>query len=53
MDADLWGLLLIVLSGFLGGGAYAMWKTNRPIAVALAGCAVLAAASGVLRLDYF
>ncbi|MFD6098809.1 hypothetical protein ACFVWN_03770 [Nocardiopsis flavescens] len=53
MDTDLWGLALIVLGGFLGGGAYAMWRVNKPIAVALAGCTVLAVASGALRLGYF
>ena len=52
MDA-VWGVVLIVLGGFLGGGAYAMWKVSKPIAVALAGCTVLAAASGFLRLGYF
>jgi hypothetical protein len=52
MDADLWGLFLVVLAGFLVGGAYTLWKTNRVPAVALGGCAALAAASGVLRLGY-
>jgi hypothetical protein len=52
MDTDLWGIALVVLGGFLAGGAYAMWKVNRPIAVALAGCTVLAVASGALRLGY-
>ncbi|MFV2197861.1 hypothetical protein [Nocardiopsis sp. LOL_012] len=52
MDADLWGLFLIVLAGFLAGGAYSLWKASRVLAVALAACAVLAVASGVLRLGY-
>ncbi|MFW6639828.1 hypothetical protein ACOALZ_07245 [Nocardiopsis algeriensis] len=50
---DMWGLLLIVLGGFLGGGAYTMWRMNKFVAVALAGCTVLAVVSGVLRLGYF
>ena len=52
MDTDLWGLLLIVLGGFLAGGVYALWSKNRLIAVALAGCVVLAVVSGALRLGY-
>ncbi|WP_017573571.1 hypothetical protein [Nocardiopsis halotolerans] len=53
MDTDVWGIALIVLGGFLAGGTYALWRTNRFLAVALAGCTVLALVSGVLRLDYF
>ncbi|MFD6952763.1 MULTISPECIES: hypothetical protein [unclassified Nocardiopsis] len=53
MDTDLWGILLVVLGGFLGGGAYTVWRANRALAVALGACAALAAASGVLRLGYF
>jgi hypothetical protein len=53
MDSYLWGVALIVLGGFLAGGAYALWRANRLLAVVLAGCTVLALASGVLRLDYF
>ncbi|WP_211715706.1 hypothetical protein [Nocardiopsis sp. MG754419] len=53
MDTDLWGLSLIVLGGFLAGGVYAFWGKSRPIALALAGCVVLALASGALRLGYF
>ncbi|NYH50946.1 MULTISPECIES: hypothetical protein [Nocardiopsis] len=53
MDTDLWGILLVVLGGFLAGGAYTVWRANRTIAVALGACAVLAVASGVLRLGYF
>ena len=52
MGADLWGLFLIVLGGFLVGGAYTLWKANRVLAAALGACAVLAVASGVLRLGY-
>lgn len=50
---DLGAILLLALGGLLLGGAISFVKTNKPIAVVLAGCAVLAAASGVLRLDYF
>ncbi|WP_285728649.1 hypothetical protein [Nocardiopsis sp. ATB16-24] len=53
MDTDMWGVLLIVLSGFLAGGVYALWKVNKVLAAALAVCTALAAASGVLRLGYF
>lgn len=53
MDGYLWGIALIVLGGFLAGGAYALWRVNRSLAVVLAGCTALALASGVLRLDYF
>jgi hypothetical protein len=53
MDTDLWGLFLIVLGGFLAGGVFALWRINRVLAVALGACAVLAVASGVLRLGYF
>ncbi|MGW5875881.1 hypothetical protein ACWFMI_04890 [Nocardiopsis terrae] len=52
MDTDLWGLALLVLAGFLAGGVYAMWGVNRVLALALAGCVALAAASGILRLGY-
>lgn len=52
MGADLWGIALVVLGGFLAGGAYAMWKVNRPLAAALAACTALAVVSGVLRLGY-
>lgn len=53
MDGYLWGIALIVLGGFLAGGAYALWRVNRLLAAVLAGCTVLALASGALRLDYF
>ncbi|WP_198659086.1 hypothetical protein [Nocardiopsis sp. FIRDI 009] len=53
MDTDLWALFLVVLGGFLIGGAYSLWKVNRIVAVALGACAALAVASGVLRLGYF
>ena len=53
MDTDLWGLALLVLSGFLAGGVYALWSINRGLAIALGGCVALAAVSGVLRLGYF
>jgi hypothetical protein len=49
----MWGLLLVVLGGFLAGGAIALWRTSRPMAVALGLCAAIAVVAGVLRLDYF
>ncbi|WP_017587265.1 hypothetical protein [Nocardiopsis ganjiahuensis] len=53
MDTDLWGLLLLVLGGFLAGGVYALWKINRALAAALGACVALAVVSGVMRLGYF
>ncbi|MEV2274858.1 hypothetical protein AB0I72_04680 [Nocardiopsis sp. NPDC049922] len=53
MDTTLWGVLLLVLGGFLIGGAYSLWKVNRIVAVGLGVCAALAVAAGVLRLGYF
>lgn len=53
MDTDIWGLVLLVLGGFLAGGVYALWRINRGLAVALGACVVLAAASGIMRLGYF
>ncbi|SIO89300.1 hypothetical protein [Nocardiopsis sp. JB363] len=53
MDTDLWGLILIVLGGFLAGGVYAMWHKSRMVAIGLAGCVVLSIAFGALRLGYF
>lgn len=47
---ELWGLLLVVLGGFLVGGTVALWKVNKAVAVALAVCAAAAVAAGVLRL---
>ncbi|MEU3308702.1 hypothetical protein ACWGSK_24270 [Nocardiopsis sp. NPDC055551] len=52
MDTDLWGLLLIILGGFLAGGVYAMWHRSRSVAIGLAVCVVLAIAFGALRLGY-
>ncbi|MFC3998595.1 hypothetical protein ACFOVU_21905 [Nocardiopsis sediminis] len=49
---DLGAILLLALGGILAGGTYSMWKVNVYIAVALALCAVLAVAGGVLRLGY-
>ncbi|GLU45937.1 hypothetical protein [Nocardiopsis ansamitocini] len=48
----LWPVLLIVLGGLLAGGALSTWKTAKPLSVALAACAALAVAGGLLRLDY-
>lgn len=42
--------VLLMLGGFLVGGAYAMRKTNRVLSIALLLLAILSAASGVLRL---
>ncbi|PSK86564.1 hypothetical protein CLV63_13451 [Murinocardiopsis flavida] len=50
---DLVAVLLLALGGLLLGGAISFAKTSRPLTAVLAVCAVLAAASGVLRLDYF
>ncbi|WP_196814727.1 hypothetical protein [Nocardia sp. BMG111209] len=50
MSHSVIALLLIALAGFLLGGAYTLWKTTRPLAVALAVCAVLAAAGGIIWL---
>ncbi|WP_196812354.1 hypothetical protein [Nocardia sp. CNY236] len=43
MSTDVTVIALLALSGFLLGGTYATWKTTRPLAAALAVCAVLAA----------
>ncbi|HEX8761112.1 MAG TPA: hypothetical protein VF734_14320 [Pseudonocardiaceae bacterium] len=44
------GLGLLVLAGFLLGGVVSIWRTSRPLAVALGFCAVLAGAGGVAWL---
>ncbi len=53
------GALLIVVGGFLLGGSYSVWqqangegrtRRGRVVAVALAVCAALAVAGGILRL---
>jgi hypothetical protein len=54
------GLVLLVLGGFLLGGAWSIWKSDSDtkgrtgpqvaIAVILLVCALLASASGILRL---
>jgi hypothetical protein len=49
----MWGLLLVVLGGFLAGGTIALWRTSRPMAAVVGVCAVIAVAAGVLRMDYF
>ncbi len=43
VSSDVTVIVLLALSGFLVGGAYSTWKTARPLAIALAVCAVLAA----------
>ena len=53
MDTDLWGLVLIVLGGFLAGGVVALWNKSRMLSGAMAGCVVLAIVYGALRLGYF
>ncbi|WP_227838547.1 hypothetical protein [Nocardia aurantia] len=50
MSHSVIALLLIALAGFLLGGTYTLWKTTRPLAVALGACAVLAAVGGVIWL---
>jgi hypothetical protein len=41
---------LVALAGFLGGGAYSLWRTARVLAVLLAAAAVLAAVAAVVWL---
>lgn len=41
-------IILLAVSGFLVGGAYAMWKTAKVVAVVIGLTAVVAAAAGVL-----
>ncbi|WP_169811045.1 hypothetical protein [Nocardia amamiensis] len=43
VSSDITVIVLLALSGFLVGGAYTTWKTARPLSIALAVCAVLAA----------
>jgi hypothetical protein len=42
--------LLLLAAGFLVGGAYSLWKTNRLVAAALAIGAVLCATAAILRM---
>ncbi len=42
--------VLFLAAGFAIGGAYAMWKVNKLASGVLVALAVLAAASGILRL---
>jgi asparagine N-glycosylation enzyme membrane subunit Stt3 len=42
-------VLLLLLAGFLAGGAYASWKNSRLLALVLASAAALAVAASVLR----
>ena len=48
--SDVLPVVLLMLGGFLGGGAYATRESSRPLAVALLVLAVLAVAAGILRL---
>jgi hypothetical protein len=48
--ADLLGVGLLAVAGFLVGGAYSAWRTARMTAVLLIVGAVLAAAAGVAWL---
>ncbi|MBF6077976.1 hypothetical protein ABZ894_19475 [Nocardia beijingensis] len=43
MSSDVTVIVLFALSGFLLGGVYTTWKTARPLSIALAVCAALAA----------
>ncbi|WP_169812116.1 hypothetical protein [Nocardia arizonensis] len=47
MSSDVMVIVLLALSGFLLGGAYSLWKTARPLAIAL-GVAGLLAAGGAI-----
>ncbi len=44
---DLLPILLLGLAGFLGGGAYATWKTVRGMAIVLTAAAVMAVVAGI------
>lgn len=50
MSSDVTAILLLALSGFLLGGAYSLWKTVRPLAVALGVCGVLALTGAIVWL---
>ncbi|WP_454196309.1 hypothetical protein [Nocardia sp. Marseille-Q1738] len=43
VSSDVTVIVLFALAGFLAGGAYTTWKTARPLSIALAVCAALAA----------
>ncbi|MEU1430514.1 hypothetical protein ACFRAQ_21730 [Nocardia sp. NPDC056611] len=51
MSTDVSALILLALAGFLFGGAYSLFKTSRPLAVALAVCGVLAAVGAILWMS--
>ncbi len=46
---EFWIYLLFILGGFLIGGAFSLWKTNRAGAVILAVLGAMAAAGGILQ----
>lgn len=49
--SEVLSVLLLLLGGFLVGGAFASWKNSRLLAVLLVALAALAVAGGVLRLN--
>ncbi|WP_169810466.1 non-structural protein NS4A [Nocardia arthritidis] len=49
VSSDVTVIVLFALAGFLLGGAYTTWKTARPLSMALAVCAVLAAGGALAR----
>lgn len=51
VSTDVSALILLALAGFLFGGAYSLFKTSRPLAVALAVCGVLAAVGAILWMS--
>ncbi|MFE2956123.1 hypothetical protein [Nocardia tengchongensis] len=50
MSTDVTTIILLALAGFLFGGAYSLFKTSRPLAIALAACGVLAAVGAILYM---
>lgn len=43
VSSDVTVIVLFALAGFLLGGVYTTWRTARPLSIALAVCAALAA----------
>ncbi|SDD95720.1 hypothetical protein [Rhodococcus tukisamuensis] len=50
MSGDALIYILFLAAGFLGGGAYSLWKVNKFASGVLLAMAVIAAAGGILRL---